>query len=76
VFIAKRTWELTVVRAEDRDRPLKKFYPVFEEGTNKEYDSGIPMWRLIDSNEKLPYGDLIPSYKLAKNVSKNIWRST
>jgi hypothetical protein len=73
VFVAKKEWELTVVRAEEHDGPLKEFYPVLEEGTGKPlHDSQIPMWKVVEGGSELPYGKVIPTYLLAKNISEGI----
>ncbi len=73
VFTSKKEWRLNVVRAKEHDAPLKEFYPVHEEGTGKEYDSGIPVWKVTEAGVELPYGETIPTYLLAESISENIW---
>jgi hypothetical protein len=43
VFASKKERELTVVRAEELDGPLKEFYPIFGEDMSKKGDSQIRM---------------------------------
>lgn len=73
VFTSKKVWKLAAVRAKENDAPLKEFYPVREEGTGKEYDSGIRMWKVTGAGVELPYGETMPTYLLAERISENIW---
>jgi hypothetical protein len=73
----KKKFEFTVLRTEYNDRPLREFFPRrprLVEGSIKEDDSTVPMWRFVRGaeNEKLPYGEVIPSYKLERKLTKNI----
>ena len=73
---ANKRWRLTVIRSQDHDVPLKRFFELEVEGTKQKSETAIPMWILVlgAENEGLPYGEVLPSYQLAKNLTKEIWR--
>jgi hypothetical protein len=75
-FTAKKRLHLTVKRMPDYDAPLKQFFGGIVEGTNKEIETTAPIWNLVIGAEKeeLPFGEVLPAYWLAKNLTKNIWR--
>ena len=63
-----------VWRTKEGDRPLARFYRGMDSRTYKQYETTIPVWIFVDgvTNEELPYGEVIPSYKLAEALNKDI----
>jgi hypothetical protein len=73
---ANRRRQFIVTRSQEYDSVLKRSFDLAVEGSKQKTDSDIPMWILVRGaeNEALPYGTLVPSYRMAKNLTKTIWR--
>jgi hypothetical protein len=69
--------KFTVVRSPEDEVPLRQFFDFYVGDAKEKSESNISKWVLMPGAEKeeLPYGKVLVSYHLAKNLTKDIWKS-
>ena len=63
----KRRWRFKLIRTSNLDEPVSEF--IQYERTGHRQEKKLPIWRLVPGaeDEKLPFGETLPSYALVKN---------
>jgi hypothetical protein len=70
-----RKWKFKVIRDETRDEPLKKYLNVVDDSDRDiSNEAALAAWQLLSGaeNEKLPFGETLPNYRVNSNKFKPV----